>query len=58
MRDALAFLQYTSGSTATPKGVMVSHANLLHNLDYANYVEENDPSSVSVSWLPSSTTWA
>ena len=30
--DALAFLQYTSGSTASPKGVMVSHANLLHNL--------------------------
>ena len=31
----LAFLQYTSGSTASPKGVMVSHANLLHNLAYA-----------------------
>src|SRR5262249_24035346 len=29
--DALAFLQYTSGSTASPKGVMVSHANLAHN---------------------------
>src|SRR5690242_2355009 len=29
--DAVAFLQYTSGSTATPKGVMVTHANLLHN---------------------------
>src|SRR6478672_4001066 len=29
---ALAFLQYTSGSTAAPKGVMLSHANLLHNL--------------------------
>lgn len=27
----LAFLQYTSGSTATPKGVMLTHANLLHN---------------------------
>jgi acyl-CoA synthetase (AMP-forming)/AMP-acid ligase II len=50
--DALAFLQYTSGSTSAPKGVMVSHANLLHNLGYANYVEENDSESVSVSWLP------
>jgi acyl-CoA synthetase (AMP-forming)/AMP-acid ligase II len=50
--DWLAFLQYTSGSTSTPRGVMVSHGNLLHNLAYANYVEENDASSVAVSWLP------
>lgn len=50
--DTLAFLQYTSGSTSTPRGVMVSHANLLHNLAYANYVEENDATSVAVSWLP------
>lgn len=50
--DDLAFLQYTSGSTSAPKGVMVSHANLLHNLGYANHVEENDGESVSVSWLP------
>ena len=50
--DGLAFLQYTSGSTSAPKGVMVSHANLLHNLAYANHVEENDATSVSVSWLP------
>jgi acyl-CoA synthetase (AMP-forming)/AMP-acid ligase II len=49
---SLAFLQYTSGSTSSPRGVMVSHANLLHNLAYANYVEENDASSVAVSWLP------
>ena len=31
-RTTLAFLQYTSGSTAAPKGVMVDHGNLLHNL--------------------------
>ncbi len=31
--DDLAFLQYTSGSTSEPRGVMVSHGNLLHNLE-------------------------
>jgi acyl-CoA synthetase (AMP-forming)/AMP-acid ligase II len=51
-RETLALLQYTSGSTANPKGVMVKHGNLLHNLAYLNYLEENDDDSVSVSWLP------
>ncbi|NQT38369.1 MAG: fatty acyl-AMP ligase [Planctomycetes bacterium] len=50
--DRLALLQYTSGSTATPKGVMVSHGNLMHNLAYAHHCAENDAHSVSVSWLP------
>jgi len=50
--DHLAFLQYTSGSTASPRGVMVSHANLLHNLDYARRQGANGPDTVSVSWLP------
>ena len=48
----LAFLQYTSGSTASPRGVMVSHGNLLHNLSYAFHQADNDASSASVSWLP------
>jgi acyl-CoA synthetase (AMP-forming)/AMP-acid ligase II len=51
-RDTLAFLQYTSGSTAMPKGVMVTHGNLLHNLAYAFHLAETDSSTVSVSWLP------
>ena len=48
----LAFLQYTSGSTDAPRGVMISHGNLLHNLSYAFHRAGNDRSSVSVSWLP------
>ena len=48
----LAFLQYTSGSTAAPRGVMVTHGNLLHNLADAFRQAGNDGSSVSVSWLP------
>lgn len=48
----LAFLQYTSGSTSTPRGVMITHGNLLHNLAYAFHLGEGGSSSVSVSWLP------
>jgi acyl-CoA synthetase (AMP-forming)/AMP-acid ligase II len=50
--QTLAILQYTSGSTATPKGVMITHGNLLHNLAYAFYLGDGDSSSASVSWLP------
>ncbi|HWA08530.1 MAG TPA: type I polyketide synthase [Opitutaceae bacterium] len=48
----LAFLQYTSGSTSTPKGVMVSHGNLLHNLDDLDRGWEHTRDSVMVTWLP------
>jgi acyl-CoA synthetase (AMP-forming)/AMP-acid ligase II/acyl carrier protein len=49
---SLAFLQYTSGSTASPKGVEVRHDNLLHNLDLIVRVSGLDSTSVGVSWLP------
>jgi acyl-CoA synthetase (AMP-forming)/AMP-acid ligase II len=48
----LAFLQYTSGSTATPKGVMVSHGNLLHNEAIIQQAFAQTSESVIVSWLP------
>ncbi len=44
----ILFLQYTSGSTSNPKGVIVSHANVLHNC--ALVVDHASP--VAVSWLP------
>ena len=48
----LAFLQYTSGSTATPKGVMITHHNLLQNLELIYQCFEHSPSSQGVIWLP------
>ena len=50
--DTLAFLQYTSGSTGMPKGVMVSHRNLIHNLEYIGNGTELGPADTGVFWLP------
>jgi len=50
--DSLAFLQYTSGSTGTPRGVMLSHANLLHNSRMIGRALALTPQSVAVLWLP------
>ena len=50
--DTLAYLQYTSGSTATPKGVMVSHANLLQNMAILDHGWNHTPESTLISWLP------
>jgi acyl-CoA synthetase (AMP-forming)/AMP-acid ligase II/acyl carrier protein len=51
-RDSLAFLQYTSGSTSIPKGVMLSHGNLLHNLELIRRAFVCCPEANSVFWLP------
>lgn len=51
-RETLALLQYTSGSTATPKGVMVTHANLLHNESMIQRAFRQTPESIIVGWLP------
>ncbi|MBK8898292.1 MAG: AMP-binding protein [Candidatus Competibacteraceae bacterium] len=48
----LAFLQYTSGSTGNPKGVMLTHANLLANLRAMGQRIAVNSSDVFVSWLP------
>ena len=50
--DTIAFLQYTSGSTATPKGVMVSHANLLSNEEAIRRACRHTERSTFVGWLP------
>jgi amino acid adenylation domain-containing protein len=50
--DELAFLQYTSGSTSAPRGVMVTHANLLYNQRLIQQAFRQDADSVIVSWLP------
>jgi amino acid adenylation domain-containing protein len=50
--DSIAFLQYTSGSTAAPKGVMVSHSNLLENEALIKEAFRQNEKSVIVGWLP------
>ena len=52
LRDGLAFLQYTSGSTRTPRGVMVGHANLAEHQRYAHRIFRQGPEATTVSWLP------
>lgn len=50
--DQLAFLQYTSGSTASPKGVMVTHRNIVANESLIKKYFQFTEKSVMVSWLP------
>jgi len=48
----IALLQYTSGSTGDPKGVTLTHANLLANMRAIAEAVQMGPSDVGVSWLP------
>ena len=50
--DATAYLQYTSGSTSDPKGVMITHAEALSNGRMANALLQVDGSSTAVGWVP------
>jgi amino acid adenylation domain-containing protein len=50
--DDLAYLQYTSGSTTVPRGVMISHANVLANCAALSTAQRPDEHSATLSWLP------
>lgn len=50
--ERTAFLQYTSGSTGNPKGVIVSHANLMHNFEVIYDSFRHSSNSQGVIWLP------
>ncbi|MEL6815705.1 MAG: AMP-binding protein, partial [Cyanobacteria bacterium J06598_3] len=50
--DDIAFLQYTSGSTSQPKGVIVTHANIAHNLQQIQQSFGHSADTRCVIWLP------
>jgi acyl-CoA synthetase (AMP-forming)/AMP-acid ligase II len=50
--DALAFLQYTSGSTGQPKGVCVTHAQIAANSRMIEELFGHHPGTVMCGWLP------
>jgi acyl-CoA synthetase (AMP-forming)/AMP-acid ligase II len=50
--DTVAFLQYTSGSTSEPRGVVITHANLAGNQRETAVITGLAADSVTVSWLP------
>lgn len=51
-QDSPAYIQYTSGSTSAPKGVIITHRNVLSNSAYIDYGFEHTSESISLTWLP------
>ncbi len=50
--EDLAFIQFSSGSTSEPKGVMLTHGNLLANITGATAVGKYSDQDVTLSWMP------
>ena len=51
-RDRVATIIHTSGTTANPKGVVISHGNLIFNFEAASQAIDFGPTDVFLSWLP------
>jgi acyl-CoA synthetase (AMP-forming)/AMP-acid ligase II len=52
--DDIAMLQYTSGSTASPRGVVITHGNIAHNSEFIRRSFQHTSESRGLSWLPHS----
>lgn len=52
LTDTPAFLQYTSGSTGAPKGVIISHDNIMANVKHLSVASSVNKKDVFVNWLP------
>ena len=50
--NQIAYLQYTSGSTSTPKGVMITHGNIINNLEGLNQTHYKCETPSIISWVP------
>ena len=50
--DEVAFLQYTSGSTSFPKGVMLTHQNIIHQCEWYARASHFTSESCSIGWVP------
>lgn len=50
--SSLAYLQYTSGSTSTPKGAMVSHGNVINICEYDSHILGFQSEGRSLCWMP------